>query len=64
MSPEERVAVLKQTSPDSWLALSADEERVVASGKTFSEAVENARGSGEADPVLIHIPENWVPVVV
>ena len=64
MSPEQRVEMLRQAPMDSWIALSADEEKMVASGTTFSEAVENAKKVGEHEPVLIHTPEEWTPIVV
>jgi len=64
LGPEKRAELLRQAPRNSWIALSADEETLVASGETFSLAVENAKKAGEHDPVLIHIPDEWIPVVV
>lgn len=64
MSPEKRVEILQQAPRDSWIALSEDEEKIVANGKTFSEAVEAAKKAGEPEPVLIHVPQSWTPVVI
>lgn len=64
MSPQQRAELLRQAPRNSWIALSADEERMVASAGTFSQAVENAKKAGEPDPVVIYIPDEWIPVVV
>ena len=64
MSPEQRAEMLRQAPLDSWIALSADEKKIVASGTTFCEAVENAKKVGEHEPVLIRTPEEWTPIVV
>jgi hypothetical protein len=63
MSAEERVRILSEAKPNSWVAFSSDESRLVASGATYSEAVAEAEKCGEDDPVLIKIPENWGPRV-
>lgn len=59
ITPEERVRILREAKPNSWLALSADESRVVGRGDTYAEAVEEAKRQGEVDPVLLKIPDNW-----
>jgi hypothetical protein len=63
MSAEERVRVLREAKPNSWLAISSDESRVVGRGATYAEAVERAEQEGENDPVLIKTPESWTPMV-
>jgi Family of unknown function (DUF5678) len=63
MSAEERVHILSEAKPNSWVAFSADESKVVARGATYPEAVENAEKNGESDPVLVQIPDNWEPRV-
>lgn len=40
-----------------WVALSRDERRVVASGKTPHEALTLAHAKGEADPILMWAPK-------
>ena len=63
MSAEERVRILSEAKPKSWVALSSDETRIVGRGDSYSEAVEDARRHGENDPLLIKIPDNWEPRV-
>jgi len=61
MSAEERVRILNEAKPNTWVAFSSDETKFVASGATYSEAVANAEKNGEDDPVLVKIPDNWEP---
>lgn len=63
MSPTERVKILVQAPPNSWVALSQDESRVVGNGSTYEEAVDMAIREGVEDPVLIKTPDEWVPRV-
>jgi hypothetical protein len=64
MSTQERLVILREATPNTWLAFSADEERVVARGKTFEEACANAKESGESDPILTLIPPTWAPTLL
>jgi hypothetical protein len=64
MSQEERVEILKSAPPNSWIALSQDESRVVGMGATYGEASERAKDSGESDPLLIKTPEQWLDLVL
>jgi len=59
MSPEARIKALRAAPPDSWVAFSADEQRLVAYGKTYEEAVTKAEKNGEPDPVLTKVPKDW-----
>lgn len=59
MSPESRVEALKNVSPGTWVAFSADESRVVGQGKTYDEAVKAAEEAGELDPVITRVPSDW-----
>jgi len=59
IAPEERVRILRESKPNSWVALAADESRVVGRGASYAEAVEEARRLGEVDPVLLKIPDDW-----
>ena len=63
MTAEERVRILSDAKPNSWLAFSSDESKVVGRGNTYVEAVEDAERQGEADPILVKIPETWEPRV-
>ena len=64
MSAQERVKILADAAPNTWVALSQDESRVVASGENYTQAVENAEDAGESDPVLIRVPDAWRPMVL
>ena len=45
-----------------WIALAHDESSVVATGKSFAEAVENAERKGESDPILTYVAATPVAV--
>ncbi|HUG80021.1 MAG TPA: hypothetical protein VML01_00045 [Bryobacterales bacterium] len=64
MSTQERVKILADATPNTWIALSQDESRVIAEGADFMQAVENASAAGETDPVMIRIPDAWRPMVL
>ena len=63
MSDEERVRILGEAKPNSWVALSSDESKLVGRGDTYDQAVEDAEKNGESDPLLIQIPDSWEPRV-
>ena len=59
MTSEERVRILREAKPDSWIALSADESSLVGQGDTYAEAVAEASRHNENAPVLIKTPVDW-----
>ena len=59
MSAEERVRVLREAKPNSWVAFSEDESKVVAYGDSYAEVVKAAKSVGEKEPVIVKTPENW-----
>ena len=59
MNPKERIEVLENAPPDSWVALSEDESHVLGIAATYGEAVELATKAGVEDPVLIKTPKEW-----
>ena len=59
-----RLSALANAPLDKWIALSADETRVVADGTTFQEVTVAAERSGESDPLIIHVPEDWAPRIL
>lgn len=61
MSADERVRILNEAKPNSWVAFSSDESRLVGCGETYSDAVADAEKNGEADPILVKIPDSWEP---
>ena len=66
MSPESaiRLATLRSTPLDSWIALSADESRIVAVGQTYAEVSELSDAAGECDPIILKTPTEWEPISV
>jgi len=57
-----RFELLKSAPLDSWVALSEDETRIVAVGRSYSEVVEKSESAGVTDPVLIKTPKEWQPI--
>jgi len=51
--------ILREAPRNCWLALSEDETKVVAHGKTPDDATNAARMAGVNDPVLIWAPDTW-----
>lgn len=61
---EARLSALSSAPLDRWVALSADETRVVADADTFQEVTEAAERAGESDPVILRVPTDWKPRVL
>jgi len=61
MSSQEaiRLKLLRSAPLNSWIALSADESKIVATGATYSEVVELSERAGAGDPLIIKTPEQW-----
>jgi hypothetical protein len=59
MSTEERVRILREAKPNSWVAFSSDESKVLAYGETYLDAVKAAEKLGEKDPLMVKVPDNW-----
>ena len=64
MSAEERVRILREAKPNSWVAFSEDESKVVAYGDSYSEVIRAAESVGEMEPVIVKIPETWSSIVL
>ncbi|HEY4839030.1 MAG TPA: hypothetical protein VIH72_10500 [Candidatus Acidoferrales bacterium] len=56
-----RLEALRSAPLNSWIVLSEDESRVVASGATFEEAVKKSEEAGIADPIVMRTPPEWLP---
>ena len=41
-----------------WVALSSNEERVVAYAAELQEAIQKAKAAGENNPIVLRIPED------
>jgi hypothetical protein len=50
--------LLKDVPKGAWVALSNDEERVVAYAAELEEALNKARDAGESDPVVTRVPQH------
>jgi hypothetical protein len=57
----QRLELLRSAPMNTWIALSADESRIVATGSTFIEADEAAKKTGEEGYFLIKILNSWIP---
>ncbi len=55
-----RLELLRSAPMNSWLALSSDETRIVATAGTFVEADAIAKRSGEKNYILTRTPDAWV----
>lgn len=66
MSPQNqrRLELLRTAPLNSWIALSEDESRIVATGATYSEVVERSESAGVSDPLILKTPEQWAPISV
>lgn len=64
MAKEERLQILRESPPNSWVAFSEDESRLVGRGATYAEAVAVAEEQGVSDPVLLKTPDDWAPMVL
>ncbi|MGB8673916.1 MAG: DUF5678 domain-containing protein [Candidatus Acidiferrales bacterium] len=49
--------LLTGIAPGTWVAISPDQERVVATGSTIEEAIQGAKEAGEKKrPFIIRVP--------
>jgi hypothetical protein len=55
---KKRLELLQSAPPNSWVALSAEEDRIVAVGATFVQAEEAAQRSGAQGYFLVKIPDS------
>jgi hypothetical protein len=60
----ERVAALRSAPLNAWIALSEDETKIVATGATYSEVVEQLQRLQDDTSVIIRTPPNWLPLAV
>ncbi len=64
MTPENmtRIALLRNAPLNSWIALSKDETRIVASGANLSEVTMRLDEMGDVDAVILKTPFVWGPI--
>jgi len=48
--------VLRGAPPDAWIALSKDQDRIVGTGKTPTEAIADAKAHGEDNTFVMKVP--------
>jgi predicted RNase H-like HicB family nuclease len=49
--------LLAELHPGTWVAISEDQERIVGTGATIEEALQQAKEKGEKKPSIIGVPE-------
>jgi hypothetical protein len=49
--------LLKDVPRGSWVAVSADRTRIVTYGTDLHEVVQNAKDSGEQNPIILRVAE-------
>lgn len=59
-----RLEALQSAPPNSWVALSEDETKVVAIGSSYLEVVKKSESAGVSDPVILRTPAKWLPYAV
>jgi hypothetical protein len=59
-----RLELLRSAPLNSWVALSEDETKIVATGATYEEVVERSDSAGVSDPVLVKTPKAWHSIAV
>lgn len=66
MSPQAtaRVKALRSAPLDSWIALSDDETKLVATGKTYQDVASELDRVGDDSAVIIKTPTCWLPFSV
>jgi hypothetical protein len=64
MSIEERLAILREAKPNTWIVFSNNEDHVIGRGSTFAEASAEAERSGEKDPLITLVPPTWAPTLL
>jgi predicted RNase H-like HicB family nuclease len=50
--------LLANVPKGAWVALSHDEEKVIAFGPDLREVLERAKQAGENDPIVIRVPQS------
>jgi hypothetical protein len=53
--------VLASAPRDRWLALATDESKVVGTGRSLEEALQEAIKNGVQEPVMMWSPKSWLP---
>jgi hypothetical protein len=59
-----RLEALKSAPLNSWIALSADETKIIAVGSSYGEAVAKSEQAGVDEPLIIRTPPDWSPLSI
>lgn len=59
-----RIKALWSAPLDSWIALSEDETRVVATGATFAEVAKLLDEACDENSVILKTPKAWLPLTL
>ncbi len=55
-----RSEALRSAPADSWVAMSEDETRIIATGATYEEVSKRLDEAGVKDSVIIKTPKSWL----
>jgi TPP-dependent indolepyruvate ferredoxin oxidoreductase alpha subunit len=56
---EARVVALRNAPLDSWVALSDDETKILASGASYQEVADELDRMGNESAVILKTPSSW-----
>ena len=59
-----RLEALRSAPLDSWIALSADESKIIAVGSTYGEVVAKSEQAGVDEPLIVKTPPDWSPLSI
>jgi len=61
---KDRIENLRHAPLDAWIALSEDETRIVAQGRTFGEVAAQLESMGDTTSVILKTPPSWLPLAL
>ena len=64
MTSNARSEALRKAPLDSWVALSADETKVVAVGASYEEVTSKLNRMGDTDSVILKTPPAWLSLAL
>ena len=64
MTFDARSEALRKAPLDSWVALSADQTKVVAVGVSYGEVASKLDRMGDTDSVILKTPPAWLPLAL
>lgn len=64
LAPKDLSKLLAGIPKGAWVALSSDQERVVAYAAELQDAIQKSKAVGEHDPIMVRVPEDESILVV